>query len=371
MTDDLQTFFEDLLLLTPPFEIMEVDKPEGKQTNARVNITIQVDATYCPSNFYTIHSYKTKSWRHLDLFQFPCYIHCRVPMYLDKRDGSTILLEVPWARKNSGFTLLFEMKSLELLRLTGCKSAVARHFDIYPQRVETIYNSYTRHAFEQREPQVAQRVALDETSTRKGHDYISVFWDMEQDRLLDLRPGKSGAVVEAYVRECELLGQHPRQVIDEIVCDMSPAFGKGIREQLPTTRVTFDRFHVVQLIHRYLEPLKRSKTTDHTRLYAYIDELDQLWQQPDESSAAAFLTYWMDRGEELFGLRRLRKSINRHFTGIIAYCRTRLTNGKLEGINNKIQWIKRAARGYRTKDNFMRMVWFMFTPQTLTHQPIP
>ena len=292
-------------------------------------------------------------------------------MYMDKRTGSTSLLDVPWARKHSGFTLLFELKSLELLRLTGCKSVVARHFNIYPQRVETIYNCYTKDAFQQREPLVAQRVALDETSTRKGHDYISVFWDMEQDRLLDLRPGKSSAVVSAYVRECELLGQHPRKVIDEIVCDMSPAFGKGIREHLPATGVTFDRFHVVQLIHRYLEPLKRSKATDHTRLYAYIGELDQLWQQPNESSAAAFLMYWMDRGKELFGLCRLRKSIDRHFTGIIAYCRTNLTNGKLEGINNKIQWIKRAARGYRTKDNFMRMVWFMFTPQMLTHQPIP
>jgi transposase len=292
-------------------------------------------------------------------------------MYLDKRNGTTGLLDVPWARKNSGFTLLFEMKSLELLKLTGCKSAVARYFDIYPQRVETIYNCYTRHAYQQREPLVAHKVGLDETSTRKGHDYISVFWDMEQDRLLDLRPGKSSAVIDAYVNECSLLGQHPRRMIKEIVCDMSPAFSKGIREQLPTTQVTFDRFHVVQLIHRYLQPLKRSKTIDHTRLYAYIDELDHLWEQPDESAAAAFLKYWMDRGEELFGLRRLRKSIDRHFTGIVAYCRTHLTNGKLEGINNKIQWIKRAARGYRTKENFMRMVWFMFTPQTLTHQPIP
>ena len=214
-------------------------------------------------------------------------------------------------------------------------------------------------------------MGLDETSTRKGHDYISVFWDMEQDRLLDLRPGKSSAVIEDYVGECELLGQHPRQIISEIVCDMSPAFRNGVREQLPLTRVTFDRFHVVQLIHRYLDPLKRSKSIDHTGLYAYIDELDQLWEQPDESSAAAFLVYWMDRGKELFGLRRLRKSIDRHFAGIVTYCRTHLTNGKLEGINNKIQWIKRAARGYRTKDNFMRMVWFMFTPQTLTHQLIP
>ena len=136
-------------------------------------------------------------------------------------------------------------------------------------------------------------------------------------------------------------------------------FAKGIRENLPKTSVTFDRFHVVCLIHRYLDPLKKNKKTNWEILNAHIKELDQLWLQKSEIKAASFLSYWMDRSIELFGLTKLVKSLNKHFYGIIVYCRTKLTNGKLEGLNNKIQWIKRVARGYRTKENFMRMIYFI------------
>jgi transposase len=367
---DLQQFFQTLLSISAPFHVAQIEQVTQDDEPDRINIKLTVDKEYRPSEYHNIHSYKSKTWRHLNLFQYHCYIECRLPMFIDKRDQCCTLMEVPWARKNSGFTLLFEMNVLNLLRQCACKSIVARRFDLYPQRVETIYDNYTKAAYYQREPLVAERIGLDETSTRKGHDYISVFLDMDADRLVDLRPGKSSGVISDYVAECSLLGQHPETIIKEIVCDMSPAFKKGMRENLPDTKVTFDRFHVVQLVHRYLDSLKRSKATDKQLLYGYIEDLDRLWDQPDEIAAAGFLQYWMDRGEELFGLKSLSNSLNRHFDGIVAYCRTKLTNGKLEGVNNKIQWIKRAARGYRSKENFMRMVWFMFSPPRIGHQLI-
>jgi len=364
MSEDLKDFFGEIMDLSSPYKISKIKR--GSEGSTQVDIYVEIEKGFKPSMFHRIHSYKERTWQHLDIMQYTCFVHCRIPVYYETRKSKHELLEVPWARKGSGFTLLFEKRVLDLLKSTGCKKTTAEFFGLYPQRVEKIYDVYTLSHYQSRDIKVASRVGLDETSTKKGHEYISMFWDMDGDELLDIREGKSSEVVREYIEELRILGQRPKAIIKEIVCDMSPAFAKGIRENLPEAKVTFDRFHVVSLIHRYLDPVKKDKKTRWEILDAHIQELDQLWVQKSEIDAASFLTYWMDRSIELFRLTKLVKSLNKHFYGIIAYCRTKLTNGKLEGLNNKVQWIKRVARGYRSKANFMRMIYFIIG--NLNHQ---
>lgn len=366
MSDQLSYFFSELMGIKAPFNLSEVSlRSEGV-----VDIKIEVSSDYRPSSFHTIHSYKERSWRHLDVMQYECHLHCRLPIFLDTRSGTHSLLEVPWAVKGSGFTLLFEEQALDLLKLTACKKSVADFLGLYPQRIETIYNRHTLAAYQSRDIEVAKRIGLDETSTKKGHEYITVFWDMDNDKLLDIREGRSSQVLDEFVEELHLTGQHPDKEIEEIVCDMSPAFVKGIKDNLPASQVTFDRFHVVQLINRYFEPLIKASSRDKVVLFEHLDQLDLLWQQPTDLEGAAFLSFWMHRTSELFGMTRLIRSLKKHFDGIVAYCRTHLTNGKLEGLNNKIQWIKRAARGYRSKESFMRMIHFIIGDLNTVHQTI-
>ena len=51
-------------------------------------------------------------------------------------------------------------------------------------------------------------------------------------------------------------------------------------------------------------------------------------------------------------LKKLAFSLLAHAKGILNYFRYRITNGKMEGINNKIKTLKRQAYGYRDKDYF-------------------
>ncbi len=149
-------------------------------------------------------------------------------------------------------------------------------------------------------------------------------------------------------------------MVKEFSLDMSPAFISGGTKHFPTARQTFDRFHVVRLINRYFKSLWRSKKIDKELLEFHIKELDQLWVQPNCTAAAAFLCYWGDRTKMLFKMSKLCRSIERHFDGIINFVESHVTNGRLEGMNNKIQFIKRAARGYRNKENFKHMILFSF-----------
>jgi transposase len=57
-------------------------------------------------NLYTAHDTVERKWQHLNFFQHTCYLHARVPK-VKQSDGKIKTQTVPWARKGSGFTLLF------------------------------------------------------------------------------------------------------------------------------------------------------------------------------------------------------------------------------------------------------------------------
>lgn len=357
--DQLHALFVESLGLEYPFSLDEVDKQTEEGKTSSITFTIKVDPAYRPSKFHSIHSYYEKCWQHLSMFQYPCYIKARLPVFKDSRSQKTAVIEVPWARKRSGFTLLFEQEVLDLLRLTNCQKTTAQFFDIYPQRVRTIYDNYTLDRYQQREAELAQKVGVDETSTKKGHSYISLFVNLKNGQVLDIQNGRSSQAIADYAKELKQLGKAINQV-KEFSLDMSPAFISGIQKHFGEARMTFDRFHVVQLINRYFKPLWKSQNSDKQLLDYHLKELDQLWIQPNCQQAAAFLCYWADRTKELFNMNRLCKSIFKHFQGIINFVESKLTNGLLEGMNSKIQFIKRAARGYRYTENFKRMILFAF-----------
>ncbi|MDC3418677.1 transposase, partial [Aquibacillus salsiterrae] len=54
---------------------------------------------------------------------------------------------------------------------------------------------------------------------------------------------------------------------------------------------------------------------------------------------------------------KLAKSLKKHKRGILRWFVTKMTNGLLEGINGLVQAAKRKARGYRTVDNFIAMIY--------------
>ena len=357
--EQLHTLFTELLELESPFSLGSIEKEKEAGKISSMTFTIEIDTAYRPSKFHNIHSYYEKTWQHLSLFQYPCFLKARLPVFVDKRTNKTEVIEVPWARKGSGFTLQFEEQVLDLLRLCNCKKATAQFFNIYPQRVQTIYDAYTKDRYEQRAPKVASKIGVDETSTKKGHDYITLFVNLENRQILDIQDGRSSDAIKNYADELRLLGQ-PIKDVKEFSLDMSPAFISGVQNYFPDARMTYDRFHVVQLINRYFKPLWKSKKVDKELLEYHIQELDQLWIQPTCSQAGAFLSYWADRTKDLFKMDRLCKSIYRHFRGIINFVESKVTNGLLEGMNSKIQFIKRAARGYRYTENFKRMVLFAF-----------
>ena len=103
--------------------------------------------------------------------------------------------------------------------------------------------------------------------------------------------------------------------------------------------------------------LNRLKSAPHALLRFWQDRFSFLYEQATIADAAAFLAYWCDSLEEAhLNADALIHSLRAHADRIVFFIATRLTNAFLEGINSKIQFIKRAATGYRYTKNFKRMI---------------
>ena len=124
------------------------------------------------------HDFQEKAWRHLNFFQHHCYIHASVPRVKCPEHGVR-LVDVPWARKGSAFTLLFEQAALTLVREMPV-SAAARIIEITDKRLWRIVEHYVAKAVAQFDLSSVKAVGLDETASKRGQNYVTVFIDMER-----------------------------------------------------------------------------------------------------------------------------------------------------------------------------------------------
>ena len=133
--------------------------------------------------FCSVHDTVSKTWQHLDFFQHTCLLHARVPR-IKASSGKVQLVEVPWARQNSGFTLLFEAFAMLLIENEMPVNKASQILRVYAKRLWTVFNYWVSHAFEKDDPSSITCMGIDETSARKGHDYVMVAADLKKRRVM-------------------------------------------------------------------------------------------------------------------------------------------------------------------------------------------
>ena len=208
-------------------------------------------AANCPP-----HDTAPSTWRHLNFFQHQAYLHARVPR-VRCMDCGVRKVAVPWARPDSGFTLLFEAVLMELVRAMPV-AAAARLVGEHDTRLWRVVHHYVDEAVARIDASTVTRLAIDETAAARGHNYVSLFVDPDLARVLFVAEGKDAATVGAFVKNLKLQGGRPQQ-IRELCIDMSPAFIKGAADYLPAAQVTFDRFHAMKFVNRAVDQVRRAE----------------------------------------------------------------------------------------------------------------
>ena len=378
---DTNPLFTIALGLGSPWEVQRTEFDPAKRV-LRLRVDFKAGSRFCCPECgkpdCPVHDTVEKEWRHLDFFQHKAFISARVPRITCSACGVR-LVTVPWARPGSNFTLLMEALLLELVRQMPVHG-VARLTGISDSALWRVINHYVDKAVEKIDCSRLVQVGVDETSARKGHDYISCFFDMDSRRLVFATEGREHEVV----------------AVREVSCDMSPAFIKGVRENLPNAEVTFDKFHVTKVLGDALEKVRRSEwrkdktvkggrwallknsenltpnqreqlkdiTTRNAALaeaYRLKETFRDFYRQADLESATGFLKGWIAVAEQstIKPMIKAAKTLRNRGKGILRWFTSHLTNAVLEGLNSLLQAAKRKARGYRLHKTFVTMAYLI------------
>jgi transposase len=248
---------------------------------------------------------------------------------------------------------------------------------------------YVEKAQSERDWSEVKRVMVDETSAQRGHRYVSCLVDVDSRELLLMVEGRSHEALAAFAQALREHRARPEQI--ELLCmDMSPAFKKGAQAYFPQAEIVFDHFHLMQMAGKALDEVRKQllregadlheslwalRGNENTRSAEQIERrralcreypkigramalretLQDILADQDEES----LRWWIFRAKvsRLEPFRKLGICFQENWRGIVAFLKTRVTNGVIEAINGLLQLAKRGARGFRSFKYFQTIAY--------------
>jgi transposase len=330
----------------------------------------------------------------MNFFQFRAVITGKLPRIQCDHCQKPKTAEVSWARKRSGYSLYFEALMVVLAKSMPMNE-VAKLLGEHDTTLWPILHHYVEEAREEQTWEGVKRIAIDETSRAKGHTYVSLMMDLDTRKVLHVAEGKDQKTLGDFKGELLRKSGNP-EGIEELCMDMSPSFIAGAKRYFPDAEVTYDKFHVMKIIHTAVDHTRRKEQRKVTELknsrYAWLkneenltaqqkekliqlkDEdlqtahawhlkltFSKLWEQETVEQAKEFLADWYDWAlhTSLPEMVKAAKTIRQHEAGILRWFTSKVTNGILESINGLIQSAKRRARGYRSVTNLKTMIYLI------------
>jgi transposase len=347
---------------------------------------------------------REREWRHLNVFEHKCYIKCTLPRMKCKDCGKVYQVKAPWQGLSMHFTASFEAMALLLMREMPVKSA-AKIMAETDTRLWRMLARHVRASYDALDFTKVTHVGVDETASRKGHKYITIFADLIKKRVLYAVPGKDYSTWPAFVNEFNKHGGD-RNKISCVSMDMSKAFIKGVKDNCPNAEVVFDKFHLIAKANKAVNDIRKTeirrggryKDLKKTRWLwlknpgnltkkqvEHMDSIDQenlvtatayqmrlslqdIYLLSCGNRARSRLTAWcrwvrkkvkQARFGLLTAMVKVAKCIENHLAGILKHWEQRITNAYMEGINSMFQMVKRRARGYRSDDHFIIMIYLV------------
>lgn len=410
----VEVLFKQALGLGEPWIVTECDFNPGAKSLS-IKIDFQRGSQFLDpqsGELCTVHDTRVRSWEHLKFFEHRTLLEARVPR-IRCSDGKIRTVAVPWAEPNSGFTLLMEAFLLGLAKVLPV-AEVSRQTGVSEDRIWYLIRARVDQAWKEADWSSLERLGMDETSTRKGHKYGTVFLEIDGKetspalggskvaRLLFFTPGKGKETLAEFARELDRRGVG-REQITEIAMDMSPAFIAGAGVEFPHAPLCFDRFHVMKLCGEACDQVRKDVVREHGKLpigamwalrgnasrlkeeqkqlrealceehaqlgraHAIRDFLSDAWHYDSREAGEEHLKEvlsWCQRSR-LAPMVKLGKTLRRHWDGILGYYQNYTTSAAIEAINGLLQLAKRRARGYRRFENFRAIAYWIAGKLTL------
>jgi len=400
MVENFDKMLAGSLRLEDPWYIIGAEFNE-EEPAIHIHVGIDKTAALCcpvcgaPTKRYGYEP-KERIWRHADCLFYPCYVHCKRPRVLCDKCG-TVQVNAPFERKNSRFTLLFEGYAMLLLQDVP-RARASRLLRCDEKSLAAILTYWVHDAVNRMDLSDTCSIAMDETSFRHGHKYVTIAVDAVKRRVFDVEPGRDKTAVKNVGEKLERNGGNTKSV-NSVTSDMSASYLSAVREVFPNAKQTIDKFHVKQVLLKALDAVRKDeqkesgrkkglflrrklfmvsqgRMTDKQR--TMVAELSKQYKKTgrafrivrslDDFYASTSMVEAQERLDKLYSwMRRCRLkpmkdaalTLRNHGKEILNYFHTRLTNAICEGINAMIQAAKRKARGFHTFEGYAAMIYLV------------
>jgi transposase len=341
----------------------------------------------CGSPAVWVRGRQERIFRTVPIGMKPTNIVLEVPRVGCLRCHANQQVKIGFADPKKRYTRSFERYALELSRHMTIQD-VANHLQVGWDTIKDIQAKNLQRRFGNPKLRKLKQIAIDEINIGKGHHYLTVVLDLLSGAVVFVGDGKGVEALEIFWQKLRRV----RARIKAVASDMSAAYIRAIRDNLPKAVHVFDHFHVVKLFNDKLSAFRRQlyheASSDHERrilkgtrwlllknpenlnedrdefdrlmaalrlnqplaiAYYLKEDLRQIWSQPDKRTARRVLRDWLARARAS-GIRMLAQfadTLEEHQEGVLNYYTYKISTGPLEGTNTKIQLMKRQAYGFR------------------------
>ena len=316
-------------------------------------------------------------WRHLDSCQFRTYLHAQPPRVQCPTHGVR-QVRLPWAEVRARFTALFERLAIDVLKETDIRGAT-RILRISWDEAWHIVERAVERGQRAKRPGVTRHLGVDEKAIAKGHQYLTLVCDVDRATVEYLAEDRKQASLEGY-----FTGLSADQVagIEAIALDMWDPYVQAISAHVPeaAAKIVFDRYHIMTHMGRAVDDVRKREhralaargdnrarfaqlkalTLQTGRAWALKESLRELWAYTRVGWAQRHWKRWYfwATHSRLTPVIATARTIQRHLPNVVTFFAHRLTNAVTEGLNSKIQTIKKMAYGFRNREHFKTAIYF-------------
>ena len=136
--------------------------------------------------------------------------------------------------------------------------SVARTIGETAPRIWRVFNHWVRKAVGKIDMSEVHHIGVDETSKRKGHNYITQFVDLDTRKTIFVTDGKDASTFKAFSKT--LIESHGKvENIEAISMDMSKSFISGALTHFPKAGIIFDKFCIFKALNEAIDTVRKEE----------------------------------------------------------------------------------------------------------------
>lgn len=355
----------------------------------------EANCTRCGNKSQRIHQNHRYLIKDLPISGQPVYLEINRRQFKCEFCQKPFSEELDFVKKRRKYTSRLATEIIRQVLADDIKT-VAENNDVSSEEIETMLQDRAK-ALKRKKPLGLKKLGIDEIALIKGQgNYCAVLIDIDQSQVITILEGRNQ---EQIAEVFDSWGEEILKEIEFVSIDLWKPYKSLVEKTMPNAVVVADRFHVIKQINEELDKQRKVKNRevqkekskkkkekilsglsnskyallknecnlnekqqeklqevkkvcpDLGKMHEFKEKFRNILEQKIDSLTGLLkISDWLKEAGEYYP--QSKKTIIRWIGEIIAYFEGRITNGVVEGINNKIKLIKRSGYGFRNFDNF-------------------